>query len=117
MEHDAAVLKILLNADALEIDSEFSAPQGTPNVHSELGDLYLPLEGLVDFEAEVNRLSKEVEKIEKEIEKAKAKLNNPNFASKAPTQVVEEHHKRLAEWEEKLAHTQSNLAAARSALG
>ena len=117
MEHDAAVLKILLNADALEIDPAFSAPKGTPNVHSELGDLYLPLEGLVDFEAEVNRLSKEVEKIEKEIEKAKAKLNNPNFASKAPAKVVEEHHKRLEEWEEKLAHTQSNLAAAKSALG
>ena len=86
-------------------------------MHSELGDLYLPLEGLVDFEAEVARLTKEVEKIENEIKKAQAKLSNPNFASKAPPAVVEEHQKRLTEWGEKLAHTQKSLEAAQAAKG
>jgi valyl-tRNA synthetase len=116
LPHDADVLRILLNADPLDIDSEYEVPQGTPNVHSELGDLYLPLEGLVDFEAEVVRLSKEVEKIEKEIEKAKAKLNNPKFTEKAPASVVDEHHKRLADWADKLNHNQKNLDAAKAAL-
>ena len=109
-------MRILLNADPLDIDSEYEVPQGTPNVHSDLGDLYLPLEGLVDFEVEVVRLTKEVEKIEKEIEKAKAKLNNPRFTEKAPASVVDEHHKRLADWAEQLNHNQKNLDAAKAAL-
>ena len=116
LDHDADVLRGLLNAETLDIDPGFEAPQGTPNVHSDLGDLYLPLDGLIDFEAEVTRLTKEVEKIEKEIEKANAKLNNPNFASKAPPEVVEEHRKRLTEWADKLSHNQKNLAAAKAAL-
>ena len=116
MPHDASVLQGLLNAEPLDLDPDYEAPQGTPSVHSELGDLYLPLEGLVDFEAEVERLTKEAEKIEKEIEKANAKLSNPNFAAKAPPAVVDEHRKRLAEWGDKLAHTQKSLEAARAAL-
>ncbi|MCS1409138.1 MAG: Valine--tRNA ligase [Verrucomicrobia subdivision 3 bacterium] len=116
LDHDADVLRMLLNAESLEFNPEFEAPQGTPNVHSELGDLFLPLEGLVDFEAEVARLTKEVEKIQKEIDKAEAKLGNPNFADKAPAKVVEEHRKRLQEWTERLAHTEKNLVAAQAAL-
>ena len=109
-------MKILLQADPLEIVPDYQPPQGTPNVHSELGELFLPLDGLIDFEAEAARLTKEVERIEKEIEKAHAKLNNPRFASKAPPEVVEEHRKRLADWTEKLSHAEKNLAAAKAAL-
>src|SRR5438876_10536022 len=50
--HDAEVLKLLLNAEALELAPSYEPTKGTPAVHSELGDLYLPLEGLRDLEAE-----------------------------------------------------------------
>ncbi len=46
LPHDAEVLKLLLNAEALEIDANHQPKKGTPTVHSDLGDLYLPLEGL-----------------------------------------------------------------------
>ena len=46
LPHDAEVLKLLLNAEALEIDPNHQPKKGTPTVHSDLGDLYLPLEGL-----------------------------------------------------------------------
>ena len=99
--HDAEVLKLLLNAEALEVDSNHQPKKGTPTVHSDLGDLYLPLEGLIDVAAEKARLTKELEKIESEIAKAGQKLNNPNFASKAPPHVLQEHQQRLAEWQAK----------------
>jgi valyl-tRNA synthetase len=78
-------------------------------VHSPLGELYLPLEGLVDYEAERIRLKKELEKIEAEIGKAEQKLQNPNFASKAPPQVLQEHQKRLAEWQAKRDRVRESL--------
>jgi valyl-tRNA synthetase len=108
---DAEVLKLLLNAEMLEIVSAYQPKQGTPAVHSELGDLYLPLEGLVDAAAERARLSKEVEKFEGEVTKAQQKLNNPNFTSKAPPHVLQEHQARLAEWHAKRDRAQAALAA------
>jgi valyl-tRNA synthetase len=106
---DAEVLKLLLNAESLEINSNYEPPKGTPVVHSENGDLFLPLEGLVDVGAEKARLTKELEKIEAEIAKAEQKLNNPNFATKAPAHVLEEHRQRLAEWQAKRERVKASL--------
>ena len=107
--HDAEVLKLLLNAETLEVDANHQPKKGTPSVHSDLGDLYLPLEGLVDVAAETARLAKELEKIESEITKATQKLSNPNFTSKAPPHVLQEHQQRLAEWQAKRDRVQKAL--------
>jgi valyl-tRNA synthetase len=111
LPHDAQVLKLLLNAEALDIDAGYQPKQGTPTVHSGMGDLFLPLEGQVDKEAETARLRKEVEKSEAEIARAEQKLSNPNFTSKAPAEVLEAHRQRLAEWQAKRERAQSALAA------
>ncbi len=99
--HEAEVLRLLLNAEALELNPATLPPKGTPAVHSDLGDLYLLLEGQIDTAAEKARLVKELEKCESEIARARQKLENPNFASKAPAHVLQEHRQRLAEWQAK----------------
>ena len=111
--HDAAVLKILLNAEPFDLDPSYQSPQGTPTMPTPLGDLYLPLEGLVDVAAEKTRLSKELAKIDAEIAKVLTTLNNPAFVQKVPPQVLEQHQKRLAEWQTK----KDRIQAAVSALG
>ena len=98
---DAEVLRLLLNAEALELSPGYQAPKGTPSVHSGMGDLFLPLEGLQDVEAEKARLSKELVKAEAEIGKVESKLSNSNFTAKAPAAVLQEHQQRLTEWQEK----------------
>ncbi len=108
-DHEAEGLKLLLNAEALEINPDYQPPKGTPSVHSELGDLFLPLEGLVDVRAERARLLKEFDKINTEIEKVQQKLSNPNFTSKAPAHVLQEHQQRLAEWQAKRERVQAYL--------
>jgi valyl-tRNA synthetase len=109
--HEAEVMKLLLNAEALEINPGYQPPQGTPVVHAGMGELFLPLEGLRDVAAEKVRLKKEIEKHEAEIAKAEAKLNNPNFTAKAPPQVLEEHRQRLADWRSKRDRVQAALDA------
>ena len=108
---DAEVLKLLLNAEAVEMNTNFQPGKNVLAVRHESGDLFLPLEGLVDVEGEKARLKKEVEKDKAEIEKAQSKLNNPNFAQKVPAAVLEEHKARLAEWQKKLEHDEAALAA------
>ena len=98
---DQEVLKLLLNAETLELHPTYEPKQGTPSVHSNMGELFLPVEGVQDVAAEIARQTKELEKIQNEITKAEQKLNNPNFTTKAPAHVLLEHQQRLAEWQAK----------------
>jgi valyl-tRNA synthetase len=106
---DVEVFKLLLNAESLELNPEYQPKQGTPAVHSEIGDLFLPLEGAQDVAAEIARQTKELEKIESEISKAEQKLNNPNFTTKAPASVLLEHQQRLGEWQAKRERVKAAL--------
>jgi len=107
--NDIAVLKILLNAEQFEVNAEFDPPKGTARAITPLGELCLPLEGLVDVAAERTRLDKELAKIVSEIETVTQKLANPNFTQKVPPKVLAEHQQRLADWKTKLAQVQSAL--------
>jgi valyl-tRNA synthetase len=102
---------LLLNAEALEINFAYEPGKGTPSVHSEIGALFLPLEGLVDVAAERARLTKELEKANAEIAKVEVKLGNPNFTSKAPPNVLQEHQQRLVEWQGKRDRLKASLDA------
>ncbi|MEI8251736.1 MAG: valine--tRNA ligase, partial [Synechococcus sp. ELA057] len=76
------------------------------------GDLQvlLPIEGLVDLDALRGRLEKDIAKADKEIKGLTGRLANPNFADKAPPEVVAECRANLAE-----AEAQAGLARRRLA--
>ena len=57
----------------------------------------LPLQGLIDLDAERARLGKEMAKADADIARVDAKLNNPNFVSRAPEEVVEEEKEKREE--------------------
>ncbi len=104
------VLKLLLNAESLElVDATWAAEKGTPVAANALGELFLPLAGLVDHAAERARLGKEKEKIQGELAKVEEKLANPAFAQKVPAKVLEEHRQRLVDWQTKLRQVQTAL--------
>jgi valyl-tRNA synthetase len=56
-------------------------------------EVYVPLEGVIDIEKEVDRLTKQTGKVKKELEEKRKKLSNPNFVEKAKREVVEEQIK------------------------
>ncbi len=109
--HDLEVLKLLLNAEAVEVNANYQPGQNTLTMRTALGDLFLPLEGLIDIEAEKARLKKELEKIEADVAKVEQKLANPNFTQKVPPQVLAEHQQRLADLQSKRDHVKPALAA------
>jgi len=111
--HDMAVIQLLLNADRLDIDPAYQPGKATPTCRTALGDLFLPLAGLMDVAAETARLAKELEKFEGEIAKLEQKLANPAFVQKAPPHVLAGHQQRLAEFRSKRDHAQSALETLR----
>ena len=87
------------------------ARKGTPAARTELGEIFLPLEGHVDVAAEKIRLAKERDKLQADIEKTEQKLANPNFVQKVPPQVLAEHQQRAVDFKAKLAHVLEALKA------
>ncbi|KAB8306741.1 valine--tRNA ligase [Erwinia endophytica] len=77
-------------------------------------ELLIPMAGLVDKTAELERLTKEVAKLDVEIGKIAGKLSNDGFVSRAPEAVVAKERERMVEFEQakvKLLEQQAIIAA------
>jgi valyl-tRNA synthetase len=93
----------LINAGEVTIEPTYQVPTNVPRVLTPLGELYMPIDGLVDTTAELDRLKKEIAKVENELATVRKKLANESFVANAPVAVVQEHRQREADWAEKLA--------------
>jgi valyl-tRNA synthetase len=71
---------------------------------------FIPLEGLIDLDAERPRLEKVIAGLEASIDKSRAKLDNPNFRDRAPAEVIAQEEERLSATEAELAEQQRHLA-------
>jgi valyl-tRNA synthetase len=85
------------------------ATKALAGVSGEL-QVLLPIEGLVDLEALRARLEKDIAKADKEIAGLTGRLANPNFAGKAPPEVVAECQANLAEAQAQAALARKRLA-------
>jgi valyl-tRNA synthetase len=72
-------------------------------------EVAIPLEGLIDFEQEWNRLSKEKEKLLAESSKLEAQLANPQFAERAPAEKVNEIRARIADIAQRTAQLEQTI--------
>ncbi|MEW6138826.1 MAG: valine--tRNA ligase [Thermodesulfobacteriota bacterium] len=81
-----------------------------------VGDMrvFVPLEGVVDPDAEISRLEKELSKIEKEYDAVRRKLANDAFLSKAKPEAVQKQRDREAELAAKLSGLGEGLTKMRS---
>ena len=83
-------------------------PQGAVSLVVAGVEVYLPLAGLVDSEAEAARLQKELNEVRGQIERLE-KLLGSNFAEKAPAAVVDKEREKLATFRETAAKLEAQL--------
>ncbi|KTF40181.1 valine--tRNA ligase, partial [Xanthomonas translucens] len=103
VERFASQLKFLLRLETIQgLDAAQDAPPAAAAIVGELR-LLVPLEGLVDLDAERTRLDKEIKRVDAEIGKCNGKLGNATFVQNAPAAVVEQERARLADWTTQLA--------------
>src|SRR5699024_6280161 len=67
-------------------------------------ELLVPMAGLIDKEAELERLGREIQRLEKEVARAEGKLGNANFVDRAPAEVVAAERTKLEGYQADLAH-------------
>ena len=100
---------------SLEISADVSAPKLAMTQIISGAEVYVPLEELIDLDEEIARLQGDVKKFAGEVKRAEGKLGNEKFVNNAPEAVVAEEREKLADWQAKLAATESRLAELQAA--
>ncbi|MDK2880008.1 MAG: valyl-tRNA synthetase [Thermoanaerobacteraceae bacterium] len=95
-------------------DMEFIT-QDSPAPHKALtyvikgAEIFVPMEGLVDIETEIERLQKEHTNLEKEIDRVSKKLSNEGFLAKAPQDVVEKERQKEKDYRDMMEKVEQRL--------
>ena len=85
-------------------------PEGAATVILPFAKLYIPMEELLDIDAEIKRLGKEEERLEKELARSRGMLSNEKFLSKAPAQKIEEEKRKQEEYLTQMEGVREQLA-------
>jgi len=108
-------VKSLARLEGIElIDTEASVNTAAAALVGQMR-IVVPLAGLLDLEAEVQRLTKRRGRVEAELGKCRAKLANSQFLSNAPDEIVADQRGRAAELTVKLEHLDAQLERLRAA--
>ncbi|WP_404397126.1 valine--tRNA ligase [Idiomarina loihiensis] len=106
IENNQSFLSSLAKLESIEfIESDDDAPASMTALVDTL-KLHIPMAGLIDKEAELQRLQKSIEKANKEWQRLNGKLSNDNFVSKAPEAVIAKEREKLSEAETTLEQLQ-----------
>src|SRR5699024_11878921 len=109
LESERNYIERFTNPSKLELGTKVNAPEEAMSSVVTGDELFLPLEGLIDFDKEIARLEKELEKWTKEVERVQKKLSNQGFVAKAPEAVVAAEKEKEKDYLDKQARVESRL--------
>ncbi|KAB3535288.1 valine--tRNA ligase [Alkaliphilus pronyensis] len=84
------------------LEGKETIPSDAISIVVEGAEIFIPLDDLVDFKKEIERLQKEKEKLEAEIKRGEGRLSNEGFLKKAPPELVEEEKKKQDKYQQML---------------
>ena len=103
-------IRRIVRASEVSIAETLEAPRASARAVLVGGaEVAVPLEGLIDFAAERQRLGKEKEKLAAEAAKLEAQLANPQFAERAPAEKVAELRARIADIAQRTAQLEQTI--------
>jgi valyl-tRNA synthetase len=106
LEENRVLILSLARLSELSVGLDVQAPKGSGSAVVKGCELYVPLEGAVDIDAELARLERELAKVSKEMEIVSRKVANEDFVAKAPADVVARERQKAEGLGEKLAKMQ-----------
>ncbi|MEI7616385.1 MAG: hypothetical protein WCJ54_06690, partial [Actinomycetota bacterium] len=103
-------IKLLCKTDEIS----FALPSQPDNcIKTSLKDfeIYANLAESINVELEIKRITGEIKKISIELEKSLAKISNPQFVSKAPSEIIEKEKNKASVYGESMASLEKELVA------
>ncbi|WP_077621340.1 valine--tRNA ligase [Sediminibacillus massiliensis] len=107
-------LERFCNTSELTISTKVDVPEKAMSAVITGAEIFLPLEGLIEIDKEIERLEKELEKYNKEVERVQKKLSNEGFVKKAPEKVVEEEKQKEKDYIEKRSKVEARMKELKS---
>jgi len=95
-------IQSIAKVDKLVVNKVIDKPKGSASSVVKGCDIFVPLEGVIDFNVERNRITKEINRLEGMLVGVSKKLANEKFVSNAPTEVIEKEKAKLADWQSSL---------------
>lgn len=115
-EVNKQILESLLRAsDIIFIESSFE--EEALSVLKDGYEIYMPLDGLIDFEKELERIQNEKSKAEAELTRAKKQLSNQGFVNNAPEKVVQEEREKIDKFEALIKELDSRISTIKDKIG
>ena len=109
LENNRNFLSRLANLESIDLlDGE--APAAATALVGKM-EILIPLEGLIDKDAEIARLNKEMSKLDKVIKQSSGKLANENYVAKAPAEVVAKEREKLEEMQQAYQQLEQQVQA------
>ena len=109
LDRRRAYLQALVGAESVEVGVGLPQPPSSGSAVVGEVEVFIPLEGVIDVDAETRRLRKEIDKLQGLVQGLERKLGNEAFLSKAPAAVVEKERLRQEECRASLARLSSSL--------
>ncbi|GEL05014.1 valine--tRNA ligase [Rummeliibacillus stabekisii] len=110
LEENKAYIEKFCNPETLSLGENLQVDMKTMSAVVSGAEIFLPLEGLIDVKAEIERLTNELKKWEQEVKRVQGKLNNERFVSKAPEDVVAAEREKEADYLEKFTTVEKRIA-------
>jgi valyl-tRNA synthetase len=112
LQKQEAILRSLNSrVEKLVIDPKMVRPKASASAVVPGANLYVPLEGLIDFAKEKTRLEKEVTSLNEDAERLGKKLSNSDFITHAPKEEIAKAQARLDESKERISRLEENIEA------
>ncbi|MDD3693249.1 MAG: valine--tRNA ligase [Oscillospiraceae bacterium] len=104
----AVFFERLAGASSVKVGHDFEL-NGAVSIVTADATIKIPMDELVDKQAERARLTKEKESVQKQLQGVMARLNNQAFVNKAPANVVENARENATRLKEKLSLLEQSL--------
>lgn len=93
------------------IDEKSQIPEETMSAALPNIELFVPLDDLLDYQAEYDRLIKEKNRLEGEVARTEGKLSNDAFVAKAPAHVIDAEREKLVNAKDMLEKVNARIPA------
>lgn len=104
-----ATIGKLIRSEAMEFGLNITKPAFAASAMVEKMELFIPLEGIIDLEKEMERLEKEISTTKGLLKSVEGKLANQSFIERAPVEVVNKEKDKLEHYSQSLKKLEAHL--------
>ena len=114
LEKNTNLLERLVKIEKVESGENIDKPAQSATGVSQNLEFFIPLQGLIDINKEIERLEKQVNDMQGRLRAVNKKLNNESFVKRAPKNVVEHEQKKQSDYQNSLNKLLENLNSLKS---